>query len=92
MPSVHFSVQLPDGLEKDCYSPSTIVREHFHAGDEMPMSDFVAKSRVALAAASERVRQKFGFSCSSAADQLAEIELWSRAYPPDARVRVLSLT
>jgi uncharacterized repeat protein (TIGR04042 family) len=92
MPSVSFNVQLPDGVEKLCYSPSTIVHEHFQAGEEMALSDFVQRSRVALAAASERVRQKFGFSCSSASDQLAEIEQWSRAYPPEARVRVLSLS
>lgn len=91
MPEVLFTVQLPDGVTKDCYSPSTVVRNYFHEGEEMPVSEFLARSRRALAEASERVRAKFGFSCSSAASQLADIEYWTRAYPADGTVRILQL-
>ena len=91
MPAVSFTVQLPDGAEKHCYSPSTVVRDHFRPGEEMAMSEFLARSRLALAEASERVRAKFGFSCSSAMDQLAEIERWSRAWPAEATMRILEI-
>ena len=91
MPEVLFTVQLPDGVTKNCYSPSTVVRNHFAEGEEMPVAEFLARSRKALAEASERVRAKFGFSCSSAASQLADIEQWTRAYPGDATVRILHI-
>ena len=91
MPEVMFTVQLPDGVEKRCYSPSTVVRNYFAEGEEMPVAEFLKRSRHALAEASERVRAKFGFSCSSAASQLADIEQWTRAYDGDQVVRILEI-
>jgi len=44
----------------------TVVHRYFAAGEEMPVAEFLQRSRAALAAASERVRAKFGYSCSSA--------------------------
>ena len=89
MPQIVFTIQLPDGLMKECYSPSTVVREHFRQGEEMSVAEFLARSRKAFPAASERVRAKFGFACSSAAAQLADIEEWTRIYASDATVRIL---
>ena len=89
MPEVLFTIKLPDGVTKECYSPSSVVRNYFAEGEEMPVSEFLARSRQALAEASERVRAKFGFSCSSAANQLEEIELLTRNYSPDGIVRIL---
>jgi uncharacterized repeat protein (TIGR04042 family) len=57
----------------------------------MSMSDFISRSRTALNAASDRVRQRFGFACSSAMDQLSEIESWGRSCGPDGTVRILTL-
>jgi uncharacterized repeat protein (TIGR04042 family) len=91
MPEVYFTIELPDGARKECYSPSSVVKKFFREGEEMPVSDFVSRSREALADASERVRRKFGFSCSAAAMQMADIEQSMRAYPPEATVRVLSI-
>jgi uncharacterized repeat protein (TIGR04042 family) len=91
MPEVVFTVQLPDGVTKECYSPSTVVFHHFRQGEEMSVAEFVARSRKAFATASERVRAKFGFACSSAAAQLANIEEWTRAYASDATVRILHI-
>ena len=91
MPAVFFTVRLPDGTTKDCYSPSSVVRRYFTAGEELTAAEFVARSRQALTEASERVRAKFGFACTSAAAQLAEIERWTGAYPGNARIRILNL-
>lgn len=91
MPEVLFTIELPDGVQKQCYSPSTVVRDYFSAGEKMPVAEFRDRSRQALAEASERVRAKFGFSCSSAASQLAEIEQFTRAYSGDQTVRILSI-
>ena len=89
MPEVLFTFELPDGVTKQCYSPSSVVRDYFAEGEEMIVSEFLARSRKALAEAGERVRAKFGFSCSSAANQLEEIELLTRNYSPDGIVRIL---
>ena len=91
MPEVLFTIQLPDGVTKSCYSPSTAVRNYFVTGDEMSVAEFLTRSRSALHEASERVRAKFGFSCSSASAQLAEIEQWGAAYPPDGIVRIITI-
>jgi uncharacterized repeat protein (TIGR04042 family) len=91
MPEVLFTIQLPDGATRDCYSPSTIVRDYFSSGEEMPVAEFLARSRRAYAEASERVRAKYGFACSSAASQLEEIEQTTRAYPGDGTIRILRI-
>jgi uncharacterized repeat protein (TIGR04042 family) len=91
MPEVLFMVQLPDGRMKECYSPSTVVLKHFRQGEEMSVAEFLSRSREALAAASERVRAKYGFACSSAAAQLESIEDWTRAYSSDDTIRILHI-
>lgn len=91
MPEVLFTIQLPDGVQKQCYSPSSIVREYFAEGEELAVAEFLQRSREAYAQASERVRAKYGFSCSSAASQLADIEQMTRAFPREAVVRILSI-
>jgi uncharacterized repeat protein (TIGR04042 family) len=91
MPEVLFTIQLPGGETRECYSPSTVVRQYFGAGDEMPATEFLTRSRKALAEASERVRAKHGFACSSAAAQLAAIEQWVRGCPADGIVRILNI-
>jgi uncharacterized repeat protein (TIGR04042 family) len=91
MPEVHFTVQLPDGSQQHCYSPSTVVCSYFRKGEEMSLTDFILRSRIALTEASERVRAKYGFSCSSAAAQLAEIEHLISTQPERGRVRILTI-
>lgn len=81
MPEVIFTVELPDGSKRECYSPSTVVFNYFHKGDEMSLTEFVSRSRRALTEASERVRARYGFACSSAADQLEQIERFARTQP-----------
>ncbi len=91
MPETFFSLRWPDGSEMLCYSPSTVVETHFAAGASYPIDAFLTRSRDALHAASERVRQRFGFPCSRALGQLAEIERMAGSFVqvPDAAVTVL---
>jgi len=74
MPEVHFEVRWPDGVQRTYYSPSTAIRRHLAAGASYELSDFVQRARTALQAASERVRAKYGYTCSSALDTLYQIE------------------
>lgn len=93
MPVMHFRVRWPDETETSCYSPSTVVADFFAAGERYPVAEFVERSRQALGIASERVREKFGFACSAAMDQLEQIlSLAARfADRPDATVTVIEL-
>jgi len=90
---MHFRIRWPDGVEANCYSPSTVVGEFFTAGERYDVGEFVARSREALNIGSERVREKYGFACSAALDQLARIEEDARRFTAthDAHVTVLAL-
>lgn len=91
MPEVYFEIQLPDGSHRTCYSPSSVVKEHFKTGEEMTLSDFQIRSRQCLMEASERVRRKFGYGCSAASAQLEEIERFTDTCPPGGIVRILRI-
>jgi uncharacterized repeat protein (TIGR04042 family) len=85
---MRFHVRWPDGRREACYSPSLVVQDFLTPGESYAVDDFVAKSRAALSIASERVRAKYGFACSSALDQLARIEAAAKGQDPGARVTV----
>jgi uncharacterized repeat protein (TIGR04042 family) len=74
MPEMLFSVRWPDNTVDECYSPSLVIKDYMNVGESYPVQDFVQRSRTALNIASERVRAKYGYACSSAMDQLARIE------------------
>jgi uncharacterized repeat protein (TIGR04042 family) len=73
VPEMTFQVRWPDGSEADCYSPSLVMHDHLAAGSEYPLDDFVRRSTAALRVASERVRARYGFACTSAMQQEEEI-------------------
>lgn len=91
MPVMHFHVRWPDASETRCYSPSLVVHDFLKPQQDYSLPDFLARTREALGIASERVRAKFGFACSQAMDQLAEIEDLARRFEaqPGATVTVL---
>ncbi|MCI3276935.1 MSMEG_0570 family nitrogen starvation response protein [Streptomyces cylindrosporus] len=94
MPEMYFHVRWPDGATQRCYSPSTVVEDYFVPGGQYAVADFVERSRTALDIAGERVREKFGFFCTGASGQLAQIERAAAAYAAvsGAEVTVESLT
>lgn len=91
MPVTHFRILWPDHSEEVCYSPSSVVTGHFVAGTAYPLEEFVRLAQVALGEASERVRSKYGYACSSATDQLRAIEATAASFSdrPGATVQVL---
>ncbi|MFZ5605114.1 MAG: MSMEG_0570 family nitrogen starvation response protein [Pseudomonadota bacterium] len=91
MPETYFDVRWPDGHEETCYSPSSVVADFFQPAITYPLADFLARSEDALMLASERVRQKFGYSCSSAADQLQRIRQTAEQFSGQGAVTVLRI-
>nr|WP_087573562.1 MSMEG_0570 family nitrogen starvation response protein [Sphingomonas sp. CDS-1] len=92
MPEMIFRIRWPDGVEEDCYSPSTIIREHLTPGTDYPLADFRACAIAALEAANARVRARFGMGCAQAMNQIAQIDLRVTTFAdtPGATVRVES--
>ena len=88
---MHFHVRWPDASESRCYSPSLVVKDYLQPGATYPLADFLDKSRTALRIASDRVEAKYGFACSAALDQLAQIEHTAARFAgrPQAAVAVL---
>lgn len=89
MPAMHFHLRWPDRSETRCYSPSLVIKDYLVPGRAYPLSEFLARSREALHIASERVRAKFGYACSMAMDQLAQIEATAERFDAQAEVEVL---
>jgi uncharacterized repeat protein (TIGR04042 family) len=89
MPAMHFNLRWPDARETRCYSPSLVIKDHFAPGVRYPLPQFMSEVRSALHTASERVRARFGFACSMALDQLAEIERIAAAFDEHCEVEVI---
>ncbi|MCX7279550.1 MAG: MSMEG_0570 family nitrogen starvation response protein [Burkholderiales bacterium] len=92
MPAMHFDIRWPDATQSHCYSPSLVIKDYFQPGTRYPLPQFMAQVREALNIASERVRAKFGFTCSSAMDQLAQLEQTAARFErlPHAEIEVLA--
>lgn len=91
MPEMTFAIRWPDGVAQQCYSPSLVMHDHLSAGVTYTVADFVERSGRALAEASERVRAKYGFACTSAAATAEQIENAAARYPSEAPVQVTAM-
>jgi len=74
MPEVSFTIRWPDGTSQLGRSPSRAIGDAFAEGGLYPCSEFLRRARDGLTAASERVRERYGFACTAAAEQLEAIE------------------
>ncbi|MDT5359767.1 MAG: hypothetical protein QOC69_1529 [Mycobacterium sp.] len=91
MPEMTFDVQWPDGRVQRCYSPSLVLHDYLSTGTDYTVADFLDRSSHALHAASERVRAKFGFACSSAAWTEEEITSAATEFPSNATIRIVGM-
>ncbi len=90
MPEMRFDVRWPDREVTRCYSPSLVISELLPVGS-YPLFEFMERVRAGLNIGSERVRLKFGFYCSAAMDQLAELQERARRFEPQDSVEVSAL-
>lgn len=80
MPEMRFRIRWPDGTVMSCYSPSLVIKDFFNVGAAYSIADFLTRCTESLTIASERVKAKYGFYCTSAAAQLQEITAYSRKF------------
>ncbi|MFT4775996.1 MAG: putative repeat protein (TIGR04042 family) [Oleispira sp.] len=74
MPERHFDIQWPNGEQQSYYSPSSTISNYLIAGQTYPLKKFIHQAEIGLNEASERVRAKYGYACSSAMDQLYQLK------------------
>lgn len=91
MPEMTFDVRWPDGRVQRCYSPSLVMHDYLTPGSDYTVAEFVDRSGQALREASERVRAKFGFACTSAAETGAQIVAAAHEFQSDATIRVVAM-
>lgn len=93
MPEVSFTIRWPDGTVQPCYSPSRAIEDTLTPGAVYPVTEFLRRTSDALEEASERVRAKFGFACTAAAQQLEELATAAGVHAPhlEGVVRVESM-
>jgi uncharacterized repeat protein (TIGR04042 family) len=90
MPEMTFRVRWSTGRERVYYSPSLVIHDYLRQGAAYPVAEFVRRSTTALDVASSRVREKYGFACTSAAGSINCIE--ADAVDEVGDVAVVSMT
>jgi uncharacterized repeat protein (TIGR04042 family) len=91
MPEMTFEVRWPDGTTQRCYSPSLVMHDYLSTGKNYTVGDFVERSTKGLGEASERVRAKFGFACTSAADTTERITTAAARFPEQAVIEIVRM-
>jgi len=90
MPEVSFTIRWPDGTSQLGRSPSRAITELITEGAVYPCREFVRRARDGLDAASDRVRERYGFACTATAEQLDAIQVGAarQSADPDGMVAV----
>lgn len=88
MPEVHLQLEWPDGRQSTLYSPSTVMLNYLKPGDELSVSELQTAGLKALEEASERVRARYGFSCTRTDEEAAKLNQITRGYLPTDVVKV----
>jgi uncharacterized repeat protein (TIGR04042 family) len=91
VPEARFTVRWPDGSVGECWSPSLVVHDHLDVGATYAVEEFVRRTVLAMDEASERVRAKFGFACTSAAATADDVRRAAAPFSPDQTVQVLRI-
>jgi uncharacterized repeat protein (TIGR04042 family) len=91
MPEMSVTVRWPDCRVEEHYSPSLVMHDYLRPGVTYTVEDFAWRARTALEEAGERVRARYGFHCTSAAESANRIKELAAACPPGATVEVLAM-
>ncbi|HET9073854.1 MAG TPA: MSMEG_0569 family flavin-dependent oxidoreductase [Solirubrobacteraceae bacterium] len=75
MPTVDIRIRWADGTVQDGESPSRVIERHITSGALYPRDELRRRLADGLAAASDRVRERFGMACTQAMAQSQEFEL-----------------
>ncbi|MCV7027794.1 MSMEG_0570 family nitrogen starvation response protein [Mycobacterium sherrisii] len=91
MPEMTFEVRWPDDSAQRCYSPSLVMHDYLRTGANYTVAEFLDRSSRGLTEASNRVRVKYGFDCTSAADTKDRIRNAAKKFPLDAVITITAM-
>lgn len=91
MPVTYINIVWPDNQKDRIYSPSSVIEEYFHSGELLSIEKFLIKSKEGLKEASERVRQKFGYACTSAQAESDRISEKCQEFDNSKSVKIISI-
>ena len=74
MPAINFEIRWPDEEIVTYYSPSTIIADFISPGTDYEVEEFAIAIETALQRASHRVKERYGYYCSAAQDELRKIK------------------
>lgn len=88
VPEVHLTLQWPDGLSSQLYSPSTVILEHLPPGEQMTVAQLQSRGIEGLHRASERVRARYGFACTRTDEEALKLRQSLSVYRSDQLVTI----
>lgn len=91
MPEMTFDIRWPDGSTQSCYSPSLVMHDFLTTGQRYTVGELLTRTSTALQQASDRVRAKYGFACTSAAATNEEIMLSASRFADDAEITITAM-
>lgn len=92
MPEMYFTVRWPDNSEQQYYSPSLVVHDFLHVGESYQVEDFLLRVEEAMRQASDRVKGKYGFACTSAIETVRAVSMHAVSAHTAAQVTVVAMT
>ena len=92
MPITYVHIEWPDHKTDKVYSPSSVIKEYFIAGENLSVKSFMDTCTKGLLKANERVFQKFGFACTSALSESERIHILCQKYDASKKVKIISIT
>ena len=88
VPEVHLTLQWPDGLSSQLYSPSTVILEHLSPGEQLSVGELQTRGLEGLKQASERVRARYGFACTRTDEEALKLQQALASYGADQMVTI----
>lgn len=88
MPITYLDIEWPDHEKDQVYSPSSIIEDYFKPEENLAIEEFSKRCNKALYEASERVRLKFGYGCTSAQAESLRITAKCKEYDAEYKVKI----
>lgn len=91
MPVTYITIEWPNNEKDEIYSPSSVIIDFFSIGENININDFLVRCNEGLSEASERVRQKFGFACTSALSESNRISEKCKEFDKNKYVKIIAI-
>ena len=91
MPVTYVNIEWPNQEFDKVYSPSSVIKEYFTEGDSLSVEEFLTKCNNALYEASERVKKKYGYACTTAQEELKRINEKCKDFHFLKNVKIISI-